>query len=71
MSAVAYTPTGQRSACECAVQRLYGEQAGNRAPYLLTVYPGNTLNWYGIDKSIQARAVVDDFGNLVAVGGWQ
>jgi hypothetical protein len=36
--------------------------------YLLTISAGMCAP--GLDHVIMARAVVDDFGNLVRVGGW-
>lgn len=55
-----------RSAIGCGWHRTFDE----RTPaWLLTL---DVMNMHGFNASYpQARAVVDDFGTLVIVGGWR
>lgn len=56
-----------------SLQRTY-DHAHTLAPYLITLYPllrcVQTWGTLGFDYP-QARAIVDDFGDLVVVSNWR
>lgn len=72
MSTTYYSPTSYVTADGTSVQRIHGPEASGRAPWLISMPSMKMLNTWGFGlNSLQSRAVIDDFGDLVAVEAWR